>query len=147
MVAKQVGSGGLQPPEPFATRHKASQPLQPSSPLRSATSPACPNTVGAALDAAALALSVQTADARVSIAGIGAKALIALAAAKSRGLCQSDASSWSAQLGSAVRDLRRLGFPVRTIRGDWRRRIATRYVLECAPYIAVIRLTPRSGAQ
>lgn len=143
------GSGGLQPPEPIAANREATQPGQPSSLPPLATSPPAASgaswSLDTALDATALALSVQTAAGRVAIAGNAAKALLALAAAGSRGLSQPDASAWTAQIGSDARALRKLGFVFRMVRGNLRQGTRTRYVLECQPDIAILRLTPRGG--
>jgi hypothetical protein len=78
---------------------------------------------------------------------MAARALVALTTAGSRGLSQLDVQSWTAQLGSAVRDLRGFGFEVEKLRWYWqgRVRVPTRYVLESPPDFVVLHLVPRGG--
>ncbi len=146
MATVKVCPGGWNPPGPIATRHEASQQKQPSSGAVLATSPPEATwSLDTALHAKALVVTVSTPEGLARLTGGAAKALLALDAAGERGLSPGEVMAWTAQLGSAVRDLKRVKIAVETVRGNWRFRVPVRYVLTCQPDIAITRLVPHGG--
>lgn len=144
MAALNVGPGGLQPPGPIATRCEASRPQLSNSVAAPATSlPEATWNLDAALQAKTLVVTVSTPKGPARLTGGAAKALLALKSAGKRGLSPPEALSWTAQLGSTIRDLRDAKIGVGKVIGDRRDRVPVRYVLTCQPDIAIVRLVPR----
>lgn len=147
MVTTMFGPGGLRSPGPIATRCEASQPHQRSSVAALATSPPeATRSVQTAVQARVLVVAVSTLSGPVRLSGGPAKALLALAEAGKRGLSQCEAMTWTAQLGSTVRDLRKASIPVERQPHSRRTGSPTRYVLACQPVIVILQLLARGGA-
>lgn len=148
MTAPNESAAGWTPAaqEPASRPANKSRSFTPTA--QGAASPvSAPPSLSEAMNAASLAVRLQTPLRTVTASGIVAKAALAFVAVGDHGLCQSEAMGWTAQLGSAVRDLRALGIEVTTVRGNPRRQIPTRYALPGQPQIFIVAYSARGGAR
>jgi len=149
MTLKMESPGGWTPPGRKPAAHKSSACHFDSRPREAPASTQEPSGEADGLQRALVsrrllvrfAVASGTREAR----GQSAKALLSLIAAGATGLSSDDAHAWACQLPSPIRDLRRVGVAIRTVRGDRRRDTLTRFVLECDPVIEAVNIGWRGG--